>query len=114
MKRVCVNLLLWSASYGMFIRVTEGTGDNLDKEDFEAGYVDYINIDTYEYDGDEFSEVDGGIYMIKNYFSDIFSSDEKEKSEEKIIKYLIVNGIIPEPGEKDAYTYTILHKEYNF
>lgn len=43
----------------------EGTGDNLLDEDIEAGYVDYVYIETQVFDGDRFQEdCDGGMMLL--------------------------------------------------
>ena len=40
-------ILIWS-NETEFIKINEGTGDNLLREDQEEGYVDYINQDLEE------------------------------------------------------------------
>ena len=55
------------------VRVREGTGDNLDAEDVEAGYVDYIYYDTFDAcDGLNIAErsendenSDGGLILLE-------------------------------------------------
>lgn len=44
----CRNLLLWSKSSNRFIRVAEGSGDNLTDEEIDNGYIDYIYLDIFE------------------------------------------------------------------
>lgn len=51
------------------IRMTEGTGDNLLREDIDEGYVDYIYYEQYELDGG-ITEIDGGMVLLKEMFMD--------------------------------------------
>lgn len=37
---------------GQIIRIAEGTGDNLLKEDIDLGYNDYVYYDVYDLDQD--------------------------------------------------------------
>jgi len=43
-------LTLYSVKDKLFYRIVFGTGDNLLHEDIEAGYDDYLMIDTYKVD----------------------------------------------------------------
>ncbi len=58
--------------------IEEGTGDNLDSEDIEQGYVDYIYYSVYsseeDYDNGK-EEFDGGMVLLKQYYVDL-SEDE--------------------------------------
>ena len=90
------NILIWNKDVG-FIKINEGTGDNLLKEDIKEGYVDYIMIDFVEYDGDEFEAMDGGQVMLTELYQ------EKFKSIEDVVDYLIASDEIP-----DA-VYTVLY-----
>ena len=58
------------------IRIAEGTGDNLLKEDEAEGYVDYINYDIYTASEIGLTEVpaDGGMVMSKEYIRDKYDS----------------------------------------
>lgn len=47
----------------LIMRVTEGTGDNLLREDVEAGYVDYIMIDLFRINED--ADPEGGMLLTK-------------------------------------------------
>ena len=40
------DILVFVPEKEVFIRISEGTGDNLLREDIEAGYADYINYDV--------------------------------------------------------------------
>ncbi len=62
----------------LFIRVSEGTGDNLLREDILDGYIDYINYSVYETMKDavnEENEQDGGMILSKVYIENL-SMDE--------------------------------------
>lgn len=54
------------------LRISEGTGDNLLREDRQAGYIDYIYYSSYDMN-DEFSEDDGGEILLEEYFKDKYS-----------------------------------------
>lgn len=58
------------------IRITEGTGDNLLDEDMDAGYVDYIYYEQFEF-GDVVDEVDGGMVMLTELFREKYKSTEE-------------------------------------
>ena len=99
---VASNILIWNKDVG-FIRIAEGTGDNLLPEDIDEGYVDYILIDGYEYDGTELVEdyyvVDGGQALLTELYQNKFSNTHE------VIKYLIDEDWIPDVN------YTILYDE---
>ena len=38
------DILIWNKDVG-FVKINEGTGDNLLYEDKQEGYIDYINYD---------------------------------------------------------------------
>lgn len=61
------------------IAVAEGTGDNLTKEDTDAGYVDYYMLTIYEQDGDELREVDGGQLLLKKPIRGMSYDDRVEE-----------------------------------
>lgn len=82
-------ILIWS-NETEFIKINEGTGDNLMREDQEEGYVDYINCDFISYDGTEFVEEDGAIHLLKDLYQDIFHSIPE------LLHYLINQQIIPD------------------
>lgn len=82
------NILLWSKDTD-FIRINEGTGDNLLREDRAAGYVDYIMLDYMEYDGDELTEMDGDQIMLTQLYQEQFHSVQD------VINYLVDCGFIP-------------------
>lgn len=90
-------VLIWSDDTGI-IRIAEGNGSNLLPEDENQGYVDYIMIDTIEYNGYDFIEVDGAQVMLTEMFQDKF------KTIEDLIQSLVEDGWIPD--EKYAFLYT--------
>ena len=48
------------------IVISEGSEDNLLKEDYKEGYRDYINYTVYSLE-DDMPEVDGGMMLLKEY-----------------------------------------------
>lgn len=60
-------LFIFVPDAGQIIRIEEGTGDNLLKEDIENGYVDYIYYDQYELNNG-IEEVDGGQVLLTELF----------------------------------------------
>ena len=67
----CLNsdsIVLQADANGVYYRFEFGTGDNLLKEDIDAGYNDYIEVQGYEDPDCEIdSNVDcGGEYMFNN------------------------------------------------
>lgn len=54
------------------IYISEGTGDNLLREDIAEGYVDYINYTIYDLDNG-IEESDGGMIMLKELFQKKYS-----------------------------------------
>ncbi len=55
---------------GARIEISEGTGDNLLREDIEAGYKDYVNYKVYGSDGSE----DGGMVLYTELIQKKFKS----------------------------------------
>lgn len=58
------------------IKIAEGTGNNLNDEDYAEGYVDYIDYTAYQME-DEFPEYDGGMIMLKEEFRIKYKSTEE-------------------------------------
>ena len=83
------NILIWNERVG-FVRINEGTGDNLLLEDEANGYVDYIMLDFMEYDGMELIETDGAQVMLTELYQ------EKFESETEVVQYLIDTDWIPD------------------
>ena len=59
---------------GYIVRIYEGTGDNLLREDIEEGYRDYINYDVYVL-AEEIMCEDGGMVLTKTLVSEITDED---------------------------------------
>ena len=83
------NILIWNERVG-FVRINEGTGDNLLSEDEANGYVDYIMLDFMEYDGMELIETDGAQVMLTEMYQ------KKFESETEVVQYLIDTDWIPD------------------
>lgn len=86
-------ILIWNKEIG-FIRIDEGTGDNLLYEDVQEGYVDYINIYGLEYRWGELADcydtIEGGMAMLTELYQDMFNSAQD------VINYLIETEWIPD------------------
>lgn len=65
-------LYIYIPAFKQIIRIAEGSGDNLDDSDLEAGFVDYIYYDTYAMGGG-IREHDGGMVMLKEPFQEKFT-----------------------------------------
>lgn len=57
----------------LIIRIYAGTGENLSRKDLDAGYVDYINYDVYEFDNGIYAVV-GEMMMFKAPLREQFDS----------------------------------------
>ena len=84
----------------LYIKVSEGTGDNLLKEDIVNGYVDYYNYDIYQtLDSLENDEpCDGGMELLTDYYQDKFHSDD-----EVIRETIRINDLL------DTSEYELIH-----
>lgn len=89
------DILIWNAKTD-FIKISEGTGDNLLEEDVQLGYQDYIMIDFLEYNGCELIETDGAQIMLYELYQEKFTDAYQ------VIQHLIDTGFIPNE------TYTVL------
>lgn len=92
------------------IKISEGTGDNLLREDREAGYVDYIYYSFYDMD-DEFYEYDGGEILLEEYFKDKYACtaaciDDVMKFIEYDGKYIILSQFYYKKDEWYTETWT--------
>jgi len=83
------DILIWNKEVG-FIKINEGTGDNLLPEDEAQGYVDYIMMDFIEYDGIDFYETDGGQVLLTEMYQDKF------ENETEVVQHLIDCSWIPD------------------
>lgn len=70
------DLFIFVPSMSQIIRISEGNGTNLQEEDIQNGYVDYIYYDQHEMSMD-FPEVDGGQVMLKKSFRERFNFMEE-------------------------------------
>ena len=55
------------------IKISEGSGDNLNDEDMEAGFVDYVYYEQYVMDP-YMRETDGGMLMLTELFQEHYNS----------------------------------------
>ena len=92
------SILIWNEKVG-FVKINEGTGDNLFDEDEAEGYVDYIMMDFTEYDGDGFTDTDGAQILLTEMYQ------EKFESPTEVVQYLIECEWIPD------VEYVYLHAE---
>ena len=55
---------------GLIYKIEEGTGDNLQQEDIDKGYVDYIYYDSFKSLDDVYEQetYDGGVYYLEDYY----------------------------------------------
>ena len=85
----------------LYIKVSEGTGDNLLKEDIVNGYVDYYNYDIYQtLDSLENDEpCDGGMELLADYYQDKFHS------EDEVIRDVIRINDLPDSSEYELIDY---------
>lgn len=55
------------------VRISEGSGDNLNEEDMAAGYVDYVYYEQFVMDP-LMRETDGGMIMLTELFQEHYNS----------------------------------------
>ena len=67
------DVFIYVPSANQILRIEEGGGTNLLKEDEEAGYVDYIYYDQYELDS-QMTNSDGVMITLTELFRDKFRS----------------------------------------
>ena len=65
------DIYVYVPGLGRIVHVSEGTGDNLLKEDADEGYVDYLNYACYELDGG-IEESEGGMVLFRSLIHDKF------------------------------------------
>ena len=70
-------MMVYMPENGLFLNAIEGTGDIFLLDDREEGYVDYVYITVYEWDGDELVEFDGGMMMLTELFDDKYGNDNR-------------------------------------
>ncbi len=69
--------LVGAENGSIVIRIAEGSGDNLDKEDLNNGFVDYIDYSVYKtgYQLRQDEGFDGGMILLKQHYSDLPSEE---------------------------------------
>lgn len=69
--------LVYDVERERYVKICEGTGDNLLSEDIEEGYVDYIYYSEYDNISDyaEDNESDGGMVLLKQLYADMRIED---------------------------------------
>ena len=78
--------IIFLPEVGEFLKITEGSGDNLDRQDYDAGYVDYLNLDIYKLVSDDyFDELklvnqdlipvigDSGLFLLKELYQEQYA-----------------------------------------
>ena len=65
-----VNVRIYVPAADEIVVIKEGSGCNLDGEDIDAGYCDYIYFE--QYDMDSFEERDGGQILKKELLRDSY------------------------------------------
>ncbi len=72
------NRTVYIPEIGRFLYCAEGTGDNLLAEDIAEGYVDYVYIESYIYDGlGQMIEDNGGQLMLKKSFHETYKTEDE-------------------------------------
>lgn len=70
------SIFIYVPSFRQIVKIAEGSGDNLDDDDYAAGYVDYIYYEQYAI-RERFPEVDGGMVLLTESFSVKFKSTKE-------------------------------------
>lgn len=73
-------IYIYVSGVKQIVKISEGSGDNLNDEDMEAGYVDYIYYEQYVMDP-YMRESDGGMIMLTELFRDRYEKTEDCVSE---------------------------------
>ena len=70
---------LFSTDLNMFYHIWFGSGDNLDEEDIDNGFDDYMNIDAYKWNGERpLMEVINDISENDGYIDDIYGLEDTD------------------------------------
>ena len=75
-------ILAWVKSRGVFLKIQEGTGDNLSEEDIDSGMTDYVLWSVFRPDCIDIDEtldmnlIDSGMMMFKSAISAVESLPE--------------------------------------
>ena len=72
------DVVLYNAYVQVFFNVAFGTGDNLDADDINNGYDDYIMVEMYKLDGTDVEEIDGGQIMLTKLVADMTHEEFKQ------------------------------------
>lgn len=72
------DVVLFIPEMNEYLGYSEGTGDNLLSEDRAEGFVDYIDFTQYDEDCEE---IDGGIYMMKEFFKEKYPVEDSTAPE---------------------------------
>lgn len=70
------DVYIYVPSEQQIIKISEGSGDNLQDEDIANGYVDYIYYEQYSRECG-FPEVDGGMIMLTQLFQEKYESTKE-------------------------------------
>ena len=92
-----VEILIWNEDMG-FYKINEGNGQNLDSDDVDNGYVDYIMFSHFEYNGEFFNEVNEEQIMLTEEFKEQFHSVTD-----------VINYLIWKTGWLPTAEYTVLY-----
>ena len=88
---ICREITVYIPELQEFMYVSEGTGENLLQEDINEGYVDYVYIETYSYEGgcmDTLVEEEGGQMMLKEPFDEVYTDSTGEKLLADAMKFI--------------------------
>lgn len=104
-----------------FLRIEEGTGDNLLREDIDEGYVDYLNWESYSVSPEdcppEFVENGGSVTLPRKYVREMDVEDFDEEDggmvlSRKYVREMTVDEVIraacEECGIDESEKYHIL------
>ena len=79
------------------VKIAEGSGDNLDDYDMEAGYVDYVYYEQHVMDP-HMRETDGGMIMLTDLFQNEYSCTKDAVPDvldmayrDKHLEYIVLN-----------------------
>lgn len=90
------NVLLYIPEKAAFLKIEVGNGEQLLKEDYENGYVAYLDLEIADSNGN----IDGGILMLT----------EKDVAEYKYFRRRLIKEALLEMCDK-AYSYIEIKKD---
>lgn len=88
---ICREITVYIPELQEFLYASEGTGDNLLQEDIDEGYVDYVYIETYSYEGgcmESLVEEEGGQMLLKEPFDKVYTDHSGEKLLADAMKFI--------------------------